>query len=104
MVKEIHNEKQFNDAVKKDIAIIDFWAEWCMPCIALAPVFESLSEKFKNITFAKVNVDDNAGLAEKFDIDAIPCLLVFRKGRLVDRIIGARGKEELEKQLKKLLP
>ena len=101
MVKEIKTEKEFQEIIKKE-AVVDFWASWCMPCTMFAPIFEKISKKFKKITFAKVNVDENRGLAEKFDIQEIPTLLVFKKGKLVKRIREALSEEELELELKNL--
>lgn len=102
MVKEI-TEKEFDDVIKKPAAIIDFWAEWCAPCRMLAPILEELKKKFKNMTFAKVDIDKNKGLALRFSVEIVPTLLIFRKGRLINRIIGAMSLEELEKKLKKSL-
>ena len=82
MVKEIKTEKEFQEIIKKD-AVIDFFANWCMPCMALAPVFDKLSKKFKKISFAKVNVDENRGLAKRFSIDTIPTLIFFKKGKIM---------------------
>ena len=102
MVKEI-TEKEFNEIIKKPIAVVDFWAEWCPPCRMLAPIIEELELKLKNITFAKIDIDKNKKLALRFSVEVVPTLLVFRKGRLIDRIIGAVPLEELEKKLKKSL-
>jgi len=101
MVKEIKTEKEFQEIIKKE-AVVDFWASWCMPCTMFAPIFEKISKKFKKITFAKVNVDENRGLAEKFNIQEIPTLLIFKKGSIVKRIRGALSEEEIEMNLKNL--
>ncbi len=102
MVKQINTQEEFEEIIKSEISIIDFWAEWCMPCVMFSPVFESLLKKFKNISFAKVNVDDNNELAVKFGIDSIPCILIFKKGRLADRIVGALPEKEFEKRIIKI--
>lgn len=102
MAIEIRTKKEFEEIIKSDISIIDFWAGWCIPCIMFLPIFESLPKKFKNIKFAKVNVDDNGELAGRFDINSIPCLLIFKKGKLIDRIIGALPKEEIEEKLRRI--
>ncbi len=102
MVKEI-TKKEFDDVIKKPLAVVDFWAEWCPPCKILAPIIEELEKKLKNITFVKVDVSENKELALQFGIEVVPTLLIFKKGKLVDRIVGAVPLEELEKKLKKLL-
>ena len=101
MVKEIKTEKEFKEIIKKE-AVVDFWASWCMPCMMFAPVFEEISKKFKNISFGKVNVDENRNLAEKYDISSIPTLLIFKKSKLVKKLRGSLSEEELELELKSL--
>jgi thioredoxin 1 len=80
--------------------VIDFWAEWCGPCRMVGPVVEELAREFAGrVTFAKCNTDDNAMLANQFGISAIPTLLLFRDGRLADRVIGAYPKEALKTKI-----
>jgi len=86
---------------EKPVAIIDFYAEWCMPCLIIAPVLEELAGKLKNIKFARVNVDENKELSTRFNITSIPCLIIFKNGKEVERIIGALQEEVLEEKLKK---
>ena len=94
------SEKQFDDFVKKDLVLIDFFAEWCMPCVMMAPVIDELSHVFKGkIDFGKINVDDNQNLAQKFDVMSIPTLIVFKEGKEVQRITGALQQEQLEEKL-----
>jgi len=100
MVKEIKKEKEFNDFVKKPLVIVDFWATWCMPCQIMGQVINNLSGKFKNIEFAKVNIDENSALAEKFKITNIPTLLFFKKGKLVESKTGVMTEDEFEEKLK----
>ena len=87
----------------KSLVVIDFYAEWCMPCLMLAPVLEELASKLKEIKFARVNVDENKELSSKFKIVSIPTLIVFKKGEEVERIIGALQEEVLEEKLKKYM-
>jgi len=101
-VEEI-SEKQFDNAVNGGKAIVDFYADWCMPCLMLAPVLEELAEKMEDIKFFRVNVDENQKLANKFKIMSIPCLVVMDDGEEVDRIIGNIEKEVLEKKIKDLV-
>jgi len=78
--------------------VLDFWAEWCGPCRMMGPVFESVSEDFKEkVKFGKVNVDEEEGLAAKFDVRTIPSLIVIKDGREVERTVGFVPKENFKK-------
>ncbi len=80
--------------------LVDFWASWCGPCRAVAPVMEQLSEEYDGkAKIAKVNVDEEGELAAKFRVMSIPTVILFKNGQLVEKIIGARAKEEFSKML-----
>ena len=80
--------------------LVDFWAEWCGPCKALAPHLDAVAEENADaITIAKVNVDENPDLARQFDIMSIPTLIVFKDGQPVHRFQGASGKAGLLQNL-----
>ncbi len=71
--------------------VVDFWAPWCGPCHAMAPVFEGLAHEYgEHARFAKVNVDDSTALAQRFKVRAIPTILVLRRGEIVSRIVGSQ--------------
>lgn len=80
--------------------LVDFWAAWCGPCSMLSPVVEELAQDHPEIAFGKVNVDEAPELAQKYQISAIPTLLLFRDGKPVDMSVGVKSKKELEAFLK----
>jgi thioredoxin 1 len=80
-----------------DKVLIDFYADWCGPCKMLSPVIESLSNKHKNVSFAKVNVDQESQIAQSYNISSIPTVLLFKNGKLVNRFSGYRSELEIEK-------
>lgn len=96
------NNENFNDkvAASKNPVLVDFWASWCGPCRMISPVVEQLSEEHPEISFGKVNVDEVPELAQKYQISAIPTLLLFRDGKPVDMSVGVKSKEDLEAFLK----
>ena len=79
---------------------LDFWADWCGPCKMLGPTFERLADKFgEQVTFAKVNVDENPDIANKFAIRSIPTLVLLQDGNVVEKIVGLRSEQELTQVL-----
>ncbi len=94
------------EKVKTDNAkiVIDCWAEWCGPCRMIAPVIDSLSKELQGrVAFGKLNTDENQMTAMRHNIAAIPTLLIFKDGKLVDRIVGAVPKEHILRKLQKFL-
>jgi len=98
-------EKGLNDVIKRyDLVVVDFWAPWCAPCLMMAPIIEELAKHYAGkVVFAKLNVDENPRAAMRFDIRAIPTFLVFKRGRLVARWLGAMPKEALMANIDGLL-
>ncbi len=94
----------FNDFFKEGVVLIDFFAEWCMPCVMMSPIIDDLSEKFDGkIKFGKVNVSENQTLASQFNVSSIPNLILFKDGKQVDQFIGSMSEDELEEKLNKYL-
>ena len=96
------SESSFDEAVTttQGLLMVDFWADWCAPCRVIAPVLEDLAAASGGrVTLAKVNVDENPWLANRYDIRSIPTVLFFRGGELVERIIGAVPKADLQEIL-----
>ena len=87
----------------KEPVVVDFWAEWCMPCKLLGPIIEELSKEMKGIKFAKLNVDENQDIAQMFFIQGIPTVIVFNNGEEAGRIVGLRDKETLRMEIQNIL-
>ena len=84
--------------------MVDFWAPWCGPCRRVSPIVEELAAEYEGkVKICKCNVDENDGIPMKYSIRNIPTLLFFKNGELVDRLVGAVPKQEIEDKLKSLL-
>ena len=80
-----------------NLILVDFWAEWCAPCRMIATVLEEVSSEFKGkVEFAKVDVSQNKNTAGRFKVTAIPTMILFKKGKQVNSIIGAVSKEKIK--------
>jgi thioredoxin 1 len=100
------NDGNFEEIVLKadQPFLVDFWAPWCAPCRAVAPVVEELAEEYKGrIGFAKVNVDENSHIATEYGIRSIPTLLFFKDGKPMKQLIGFTPKEQMKENLDSLL-
>jgi len=100
------DDKNFDGEIKKEVPmIVDFWASWCGPCQMMGPVFEELSKEYKptKLRFGKVSTEKFPQLADKNDVSGIPCLIVFNKGKEVERIVGFAPKEALKQKIDAIL-
>ena len=104
MVQELTAEN-FKENVSGEIpVIVDFWASWCGPCKMLAPVFEELSGEYDGkLKFAKISTEDHPSVGAENAVSGIPCLVVFKNGEEVDRIVGFKPKPMLKQAIDKVL-
>ena len=87
-------------AKRQEVLMVDFWAEWCAPCRAIAPALDELArESAGKVSLAKVNVDEQPSLAARYGIRSIPTILFLKGGAVVDQVIGAVPKAQLKKKL-----
>jgi len=100
-MSEINLTKQnFKEEVidSKEPVLVDFFATWCGPCMMLAPILKEIAEEYKGkVKVGKVNVDEQNELAEEYQISSIPTIILFEQGKVVNKVIGFRTKEELKK-------
>jgi len=107
MAENIHelNDKNFEaEVVKSDKPVlVDFWAEWCVPCKMIAPAVEEIAnENAEAIKVGKLNVDSNPAIASKYGIRSIPTLLLFKGGQVAEKIVGAISKDTIQEFVNKV--
>lgn len=95
-----------SDVLNSDVPVlVDFWAEWCRPCLALAPTLKQLAEDFAgSAKVGRLNVDENNKMAAQYSVSAIPTVILFNGGQVVERFIGLRPKKDYERVLNDLAP
>jgi thioredoxin 1 len=85
---------------RSDLVVVDCWAPWCGPCRMIAPIVDELAKKYAGrVLFGKLNVDENKDVAMRFQITSIPTLLIFKDGKLADRVIGVMPRNVLEARI-----
>jgi len=99
---KVNDENFKKEVLESDIpALVDFWAEWCMPCRMVAPVVEEIAREYRGkLKVCKLNVDEAGNTASDYDIMGIPTLLIFKNGKVAGKVVGALPKTELEKAIK----
>jgi thioredoxin 1 len=92
-------ESDVIESSKTKPVVVDFWAPWCGPCRMVSPVLEELSEEMtEQLTFCKINIDENQETANKFGVMSIPTMIIFKNGEVIDRTIGASTKNKLKEK------
>lgn len=107
MAEVILNDQNFeNEVLKSDVPVlVDFWAPWCGPCKMMGPIIDEIAKKFegKAVKIAKLNVDDAASTAEKYNVMSVPTFKIFKSGEIVDEFVGMRSEEEIINKLEKII-
>ena len=99
-MSKILNKENFDSVISaENIALIDFYADWCGPCRMLAPTIEAIAEERGDVLVAKVNVDNSPELAVRYGISSIPTVLIFKNGELKSKVVGLRSKGQLLEEL-----
>jgi thioredoxin 1 len=102
-VVELTNAK-FDGFIGEGLVLVDFFAEWCMPCLMMEPITVELAEKFAGkIKFGKINIDNEKGLSHKYNIKSIPNFILFKGGEVVDQFVGAMSQDDFEDKLREYL-
>jgi thioredoxin 1 len=103
-VSDANFQAEVIDASKNQPVMVDFWAEWCRPCLMLGPTVEEIAKEHAGkLKVVKMNVDENVASPGKFNIRGIPTLLLFKGGQVADQIVGAVPKDQIEKVLERHL-
>ena len=104
-VIELSDDGFEKDVLQSDVPVlVDFWASWCAPCKAIAPVIDALADQFDGkVKIAKLNVDENPATPGQYGVRGIPTLILFKDGNVVDQVVGAVPKNQLEGLLNKAL-
>ena len=92
-----------HEVSKNDLLLVDFWAEWCGPCKSMHPVFTRMAKKYKQIRFARINVDNSQDIALRYSVQSIPAFIMLRNGEIVNRMVGAVGEPGIHMICKKVL-
>ena len=100
----ILNSNNFNSTIQNGITLVDFWAEWCMPCRMQGPILDTVAKKIGDkAKISKLNVDENPDIAYTYGVMSIPTLIVFKDGKLIKQFVGVQSEDTLFNALNSLL-
>jgi thioredoxin len=99
----IVTDATFADAIRSGRYVVDFWAAWCGPCRMIAPILDELAAERNDVTFAKLNVDENPRTASQFGVQGIPLLIFFKNGAEAGRVVGAVPRGQIEAAIQRYL-
>jgi thioredoxin 1 len=102
-VIELTSQNFNQEIINNDLLLVDFWAEWCIPCKSMHPIFTRMAKKYKRVRFARVNVDNAQDIAMKYGVQSIPTFIMFKNGEVVNRMVGAVGEPGIHMICKKIM-
>ena len=100
-VMELTSQNFNQEISNNDLLLVDFWAEWCGPCKSMHPIFTRMAKKYKQVRFARVNVDNVQDIAMKYGVQSIPTFIMFKNGEIVNTMVGAVGEPGIHMICKK---
>mgnify|MGYP001159672400 FL=1 len=100
-VMELTSQNFNQEISNNDLLLVDFWAEWCGPCKSMHPIFTRMAKKYKQVRFARVNVDNAQDIAMRYGVQSIPTFIMFKNGEIVNQMVGAVGEPGIHMICKK---
>ena len=100
-VMELTSQNFNQEIINNDLLLVDFWAEWCGPCKSMHPIFTRMAKKYKQVRFARVNVDNAQDIAMKYGVQSIPTFIMFKNGEIANQMVGAVGEPGIHMICKK---
>ncbi len=98
------SEQEFDSFIKGGTVLVDFTADWCMPCVMMSPIIDDLSEEFSGkIKFGKVDIEENHDIAQKFGVVSIPNFILFKDGEQIEQFVGSMSADDFKEKLEKFI-
>lgn len=102
MVVKVTNET-YENFTENGVALVDFWAPWCRPCLTLGPIIDELANEYNNVRIGKMDADENEDTLKELGIRSIPTILIYKDGEIVERHVGGASKDQLKSLIDKHL-